>query len=75
MTRPSGARWSSPGSVSATHVRFVTSNTADRRFDAVSSGPNSRNVSGLSLITSRTSSPRTRVASLVEPPGAGTSTA
>ena len=46
MTRPSGARSSSVGTVSASQARSVTSKTSPRRFDAVSSGPNRRNVSG-----------------------------
>ena len=45
------------------------------RLDSVSSGPNSRKFSGLSLITSRSQAPSTRVASEVVAPGAGTSTA
>ena len=39
MTRPSGARWSSPGTVSAIQALSVASKTAARRLDAVSSGP------------------------------------
>ena len=65
MTRPSGARWSSTGCTSPCQARPVTSNTAPRRFEAVSSGPNSRNVLGLRRITSRSKAPSTRVASLV----------
>ena len=56
MTRPSGARWSSPGTISAIHVRSVTSSTAPRRFDAVSSGPNIRKVSVFRAMTSRSTS-------------------
>ena len=54
MTRPSGARWSSPGTISAIHVRSVTSSTEPSRLDAVSSGPNIRKLSVLRAITSRT---------------------
>ena len=63
------------GSSSASHARGLASNTACSRFDAVSSGPNRRNVSGFARITSRSISPSTRVASLVVVPGDGTSTA
>ena len=42
MTRPSGARWSSHGSVSATQARLVTSSTSCQRFELLSSGLNSR---------------------------------
>ena len=75
MTRPSGARWSSPGSVSAIQPRSVTSKTGASRFEAVSSGPNSRNVRGLRAITSRMKPPSTRVASLELAPGRLTGTA
>ena len=44
MTRPSGARWSSPGLVGSIQVRSVTSKTGSRWLEAVSSGPNSRKV-------------------------------
>ena len=53
MTRPSGERWSSPGTVSASHARSVTSKTAPSRLEAVSSGPISRKLAGLRSITSR----------------------
>src|SRR5438067_1448609 len=45
-TRPSGARWSSVGRISASHWRSVAAKTSPSRFDAVSSGPKIRNVSG-----------------------------
>ena len=51
--------------------RSVTSKTSPSRFDAVSSGPNSRNVSGLAAITSRSQPPSTRVASRHAVPGLG----
>ena len=44
MTRPSGARWSSPGRRRGCHARSVASKTAFSRLDAVSSGPMIRNV-------------------------------
>ena len=53
MTRPFGARLSSPGSSSAIQVRSVTSNTADSRLEAVSSGPNRRKFDWLAAMTSR----------------------
>ena len=66
MTRPSGARWSSLSAASAaSQARSVTSNTAPRRLEAVSSGPMMRKLSGLRRITSRRKPPSTRVASLV----------
>ena len=51
MTRPSGARWSSPGRISAVVARFVTSKTAFQRLDAVSLGLKTRKffASALSL--------------------------
>ncbi len=57
MTRPSGARWSSVDRRSASHTRSVTSNTASSRFEAVSSGPMRRKLSGLARITSRRKAP------------------
>ncbi len=42
MTRPSGATWSSVGIISATDSRVVTSKTAPRRLEAVSSGLKTR---------------------------------
>ena len=74
MTRPSGERWSSPGTVAATHARSVTSKAAPSRLEATSSGPNSRNVCGLALITSRIHGPSTPVAPAIGVPGSGTST-
>ena len=50
MTRPSGLRSSSVGLISASHVRPVASKTADRRFEAVSSGPKSRKFVSLRAI-------------------------
>ena len=47
MTRPSGARCSSVGSISASQARRSTSKTSPSRFDAVSSGPKSRKLRGL----------------------------
>jgi len=47
MTRPSGARWSSVSSTSASHWRLVTSNTEPRRLEATSSGRNTRKLLGL----------------------------
>ena len=44
MTRPSGARWSSPGSRSAIQARSVTSRTAPSRFELFSSGLKTRKV-------------------------------
>jgi len=76
MTRPSGESLSrSTGSVSASQARPVTSNTAESRFDSVSSGPNRRKRSGFSLMTSRRYPPSTRVASLNVTAGFATSTA
>jgi hypothetical protein len=75
MTRPPGARSSSPASRSATQARSVASKTASRRLEVVSSGPMSRKLVGLALMTSRRNPPRTRVASAVVAPGAGTWTA
>ena len=70
--RPSGARWSSSGSVSATHARSVTSNSPPNRLELVSSGPMTRKfrASWLSFIMSRRNVPITRVASPVSLPGA-----
>ena len=75
MTLPSGARPSSVGSVSADHARAVTSNMSPRRFDAVSSGPNTRKLSGFRETMSRRKPPSTRIASLDVVPGSSTSTA
>ena len=75
ITRPSGARWLSPGMISPSKTRFVASNTASSRLDDVSSGPISRKFDGLALITSRSQVPSTRVDSARTPPGLGTSTA
>src|ERR1019366_7016349 len=75
ITRPSGARWSSVGSVSASQVRPVTSNSAPRRLEAVSSGPITRKLSPLRRMTSRRKPPSTRVASLVAAAGSLTATA
>ena len=61
--------------ISASKVRFVTSNTSCSRLEAVSSGPNSRNVSGLRTITSRSHRPSARVPSVTPVPGLCTSTA
>ena len=58
------------GSVSACQARSVTSNSACSRFDAVSSGPKTRNVSMLSRITSRSHVPSTRIGSFVVVAGA-----
>ena len=63
------------GFVSASQLRPVTSNTSPSRFEAVSSGPKSRKLSGFFVITSRRNEPSTLVASLVVVPGFGTSTA
>jgi hypothetical protein len=62
---------------SAIHSLPDASKTASSRFDAVSSGPNSRKfrLSRLSFITSRRNVPRTRVDSASTPPGLGTATA
>ena len=62
MTWPSGAR-------------PVTSSTAPRRLDSVSSGPKTRKISGLRAMTSRRKPPSTRVASLLVRAGSATSTA
>ena len=75
MTRPSGARWSSPGMIWPSKARSVTSKTFPSRLDAVSSGPNSRNVDGLAVMMSRSHDPSTRVASDTLSPGLLTSTA
>ena len=77
ITRPSGERRSSPGSVAAIQVRSVASKRRSRRFDAVSSGPITRKflAPAFRFITSRSILPITRVASAVAPPGFGTSTA
>ena len=71
------ARWSSTsvGRYSAFHCLFVTSNTAWSRLDAVSSGPKIRKLSGFRRITSVRYLPSSRVASEIDPPGTGTSTA
>ena len=68
--RPSGARCSSTGSMSAIQALSVALNTAWSPSEVVSSGPNRRNDSGFEPMTSRISSPRTRVASAVVPTGA-----
>ena len=70
MTRPPGARWSSPAILCASQARSVTSKTSWRRFDAVSSGPKRRKLDGLSRITSRRNAPSTFVASRSVVPGA-----
>jgi len=44
----------SSGPVSASHAFSLASNTAESRFDAVSSGPINRNRSGFRAITSTT---------------------
>ena len=75
MTRPSGARWSSPGRRRGCHARSVASKTAFSRLDAVSSGPMIRNVYGFARMTSRRNAPSTRVASLEVRAGASTVTA
>ena len=75
MTRPSGRRSLSPSMISPSNARPVTSKTASSRFDAVSSGPNSRNVEALRLMMSRSQPPSTRVFSASTAPGNGTSTA
>ena len=75
ITRPSGARWLSPGTISPSKARFVTWKTSPSRLDSVSSGPNSRKFDGLALITSRSQSPSTRVASDIPAPGLVTGTA
>ena len=75
MTRPSTERWLSPGMISASQALPVTSKIAWKRFEAVSSGPNIRKLSVLRAMMSRMNVPATYVASLVEPPGLGTSTA
>jgi hypothetical protein len=75
MTRPAGARWSSPGRISPSHTRSVTSSTAPRRLDTVSSGPMTRNVSRFRATTSRSQPPITRVGSELDPPGRVTGTA
>ena len=66
MTRPSGARWSSPARRSAIQARSVASNTAPSRLDAVSSGPKTRKSCSrrCARMTSRRNPPSTRVASL-----------
>ena len=74
MTLPSGIRWSSSGRVSATHWRSVTSNTAERRLEAVSSGPNRRKFV-FCLMMSRRKAPMIRVASPSPRPGASIATA
>ena len=53
----------------------VTSNSAPSRFEAVSSGPITRKVSGFARITSRRYDPAARVASLNVAAGTVTSTA
>ena len=55
------------------HTRSVTSNTAPRRFDVVSSGPTMRKLRvGVQTSTSRSKAPITRVASACAFPGEGT---
>ena len=68
MTRPSGARCSSVGSVRPPRRGRSTSKTASSRFEAVSSGPKSRKLSGLRAM-SRRKPPSTRVASATSSPG------
>jgi hypothetical protein len=74
-TRPSGARWLSPGTISPSKARLVTAKTSPSRLDSVSSGPNSRKFDGLALITSRSQPPSTLVGSDSPVPGACTATA
>ena len=77
MTRPSGARWSSPSRRSAIQARSVASKSALSRLEAVSSGPKTRKLASpaLARMTSRSQPPSTRVASLLVVPGASTATA
>ena len=55
--------------ISPSNALLVTSKTSPSRLDSVSSGPNSRKFDGLALITSRSQSPSTRVASDIPAPG------
>jgi len=77
MTRPSGARWSSHDSLSATQARLVTSSTSCQRFELLSSGLKSRKFREprFIFITSRRNLPMTRVDSAVVAPGNDTETA
>ena len=78
MTRPSGLRnppSASSGRRSATQRRVVASNRVARRLEAVSSGPNTRKLTGLAFTMSRRNAPRVRVASPMVLPGFGTLTA
>ena len=75
MIRPSTARWSSYGRVSAFQVRSVTSRTSCSRLELFSSGENSRKFVMFCAITSRRKVPSTRVDSTAPVPGASTSTA
>ena len=78
MTRPSGTSASlSSGPVSAIHARPVASSTAPSRFDSCSSGEKTRKfaVASFSFTTSRSHTPRVRVASPVVAPGLATSAA
>ena len=61
--------------ISPSNALPVTSKTSSSRLDAVSSGPSSRKFDGLSLITSRSQVPSTRVASDFPSPGLATATA
>ena len=66
-----GRRRSSVGTTSPSHCLFVTSNTAVRRLEAVSSGPKIRKFprSALSLMTSRRNLPSVRASSFMMLPG------
>ena len=61
--------------ISPSNARPVTSKTASSRLDAVSSGPNSRNVEAFRVMMSRSHWPSTRVLSASTAPGDGTATA
>ncbi len=73
MTRPPGARWSSPSMISACQARSVTSSRAPSRLDTVSSGPMTRNDAGLRTTTSFSQSAITPLAPARLPSGRGTS--
>lgn len=77
MTRPSRARCSSVGRVSACQAFPVASYSASRRLDAVSSGPTTRKSrrSAVAAMTASSRPPSTRVGSWRTVPGLSTCTA
>ena len=70
-----GAMFSSVGRIVPVKTRSVTSKTASRRFELVSSGPTIRKFRGFSSMMSRRKPPAIRVASASSVPGFFTSIA